>query len=192
MPRRKRNYQREWKPDTQYDNPLVGHFVGMIMWSGKKTIAERIIYDAFDIIHERTKKAGLNTFEQAIKNVSPLLQLKSRRVGGANYQVPVPVSGERRQILAMRWIRDACRNKKGKAMAEKLADELIDASNKVGTAIKKRDDTQSTDHPSPAAPARVRHGRSLQDWPALARSRNCAPGCVAASPPASCWRHNPR
>ena len=141
MPRRKRNYQREWKPDTQYDNPLVGHFVGMIMWSGKKTIAERIIYDAFDIIHERTKKAGLNTFEQAIKNVSPLLQLKSRRVGGANYRVPVPVSGERRQILAMRWIRDACRNKKGKAMAEKLADELIDASNKVGTAIKKRDDT---------------------------------------------------
>ena len=141
MPRRKRNYQREWKPDTQYDNPLVGHFVGMIMWSGKKTIAERIIYDAFDIIHERTKKAGLNTFEQAIKNVSPLLQLKSRRVGGANYQVPVPVSGERRQVLAMRWIRDACRNRKGKSMAEKLADELIDASNKVGTAIKKRDDT---------------------------------------------------
>lgn len=113
----------------------------MIMWNGKKSLAEKIVYGAFDVIHERTKKAGLNTFEQAIKNVAPMLQLKSRRVGGANYQVPVPVSGERRQILAMRWIRDACRKKKGKAMAEKLADELIDASNKVGTAIKKRDDT---------------------------------------------------
>lgn len=111
------------------------------MWEGKKSTAERIIYDAFDIIYERTKKAGLNTFEQAIKNVAPLLQLKSRRVGGANYQVPVPVSGERRQVLAMRWIRDACRNRKGKSMAEKLADELIDASNKMGSAMKKRDET---------------------------------------------------
>src|SRR3989338_6970078 len=126
MPRRKRQFVREWKPDTLYGNPLVGHFVGMIMWEGKKSIAERIIY---------------NAFEQAIKNVSPLLQLKSRRVGGANYQVPVPVSGERRQVLAMRWIRDACRHRKGKGMAEKLADELLDASNKTGSAMKKRDET---------------------------------------------------
>lgn len=111
------------------------------MWDGKKSVAERIIYDAFDIIHDRTKKAGLNTFEQAIKNVAPLLQLKSRRVGGANYQVPVPVSAERRQVLAMRWLRDACRNKKGKRMAEKLADELLDASNKTGAAMKKREET---------------------------------------------------
>ncbi|NCQ06093.1 MAG: 30S ribosomal protein S7, partial [Candidatus Moranbacteria bacterium] len=87
------------------------------------------------------KKGGLNTFEQAIKNVSPLLQLKSRRVGGANYQVPVPVSGERRQVLAMRWIRDVCRKRKGKCMAEKLADELLDASNKLGGAMKKREET---------------------------------------------------
>jgi small subunit ribosomal protein S7 len=141
MPRRKRQFDTEWKADARYGNPLVGHFVGMIMWAGKKSVAERIIYDAFDIIAERTKKAGLNTFEQAIKNVSPLLQLKSRRVGGANYQVPVPVSGERRQVLAMRWIRDACRNRKGKSMANKLADELIDASNKIGSAMKKRDET---------------------------------------------------
>jgi small subunit ribosomal protein S7 len=141
MPRRKKQFHREWKGDAVYDNPLVGHFVGMIMWDGKKSVAERIIYDAFDIINDRTKKAGLNTFEQAIKNVAPLLQLKSRRVGGANYQVPVPVSGERRQVLAMRWLRDACRNKKGKRMAEKLADELIDASNKTGVAMKKREDT---------------------------------------------------
>jgi small subunit ribosomal protein S7 len=141
MPRRKRQFDKEWKVDARFGNPLVGHFVGMIMWGGKKSTAERIIYDAFDIISDRTKKAGLNTFEQAIKNVSPLLQLKSRRVGGANYQVPVPVSGERRQVLAMRWIRDACRNRKGKSMAEKLADELIDASNKIGSAMKKRDET---------------------------------------------------
>ncbi len=141
MPRRKRQFAREWKPDATHDNPLVGHFIGMIMWDGKKSIAEKIVYDAFDIIHERTKKGGLNIFEQAIKNVSPLLQLKSRRVGGANYQVPVPVSGERRQVLAMRWIRDACRNKKGKPMAERLADELLDASNKTGVAMKKREET---------------------------------------------------
>jgi small subunit ribosomal protein S7 len=141
MPRRKRQFTHEWKPDALYDNASVGHFVGMIMWNGKKSLAEKIIYDAFEIIHERTKKSGLNTFEQAIKNVSPLLQLKSRRVGGANYQVPVLVSGERRQVLAMRWIRDACRKRKGKRMAEKLADELLDAANKTGAAMKKRDET---------------------------------------------------
>jgi small subunit ribosomal protein S7 len=141
MPRRKRQFARPWKPDTLYGNPLVGHFIGMIMWEGKKSIAERLVYRSFEVIHERTKKGGLNTFEQAIKNVAPLLQLKSRRVGGANYQVPVPVSGERRQVLAMRWIRDACRKRKGKSMAEKLADELLDASNKTGTAMKKREET---------------------------------------------------
>lgn len=141
MPRRKRQYKREWKGDTKFNDPLIGHFVGMIMWGGKKSVAEKIIYDAFDKIHAKTNKGGINVFEQAVKNVSPLLQLKSRRVGGANYQVPVPVSGERRQVLALRWIRDACRNRKGKAMAEKLADELIDASNKIGTAMKKREET---------------------------------------------------
>ncbi len=141
MPRRKRQYARPWQPDTLHGNPLVGHFIGMIMWEGKKSIAQKLVYRSFEIIHERTKKGGLNTFEQAIKNVAPLLQLKSRRVGGANYQVPVPVSGERRQVLAMRWIRDACRKRKGKSMAEKLADELLDASNKTGSAMKKREET---------------------------------------------------
>ena len=111
------------------------------MQDGKRSIAEKVIYDSFDVIHERTKKGGLNVFEQAIKNVSPLLELKSKRVGGANYQVPIQVSGERRQTLAIRWILIACRAKKGKRMAEKLADELIDASNKIGSAMKKRDDT---------------------------------------------------
>ena len=140
MPRRKRQYKREWKPDGRYNNPLVGHFIGMIMWDGKRSVAEKIIYDAFDVIHQRTKKGGLNVFEQAIKNVSPLLELKGRRVGGANYQVPVPVAGDRRQMLAMRWIREVCRNKKGKRMAEKLADELLEAANKTGAAMKKRED----------------------------------------------------
>lgn len=140
MPRRKRIYKKNTKPDSKYGNLLVGKFTGSIMERGKRSIAERIIYDAFDIIHERTKKGGLNVFEQALKNVSPLMELKSRRVGGANYQVPVPVSGERRTTLAIRWIKTVTQGKKGKKMAEKLADELLDASNKTGAAMKKRED----------------------------------------------------
>lgn len=141
MARRKRVYKKQWKADSRYGNLLVGRFIGNVMQDGKRSVAEKVIYDCFDVIHERTKKGGLNVFEQAIKNVSPLLELKSKRVGGANYQVPIQVSGERRQTLAIRWILTACRAKKGKRMAEKLADELIDASNKIGTAMKKRDDT---------------------------------------------------
>ncbi len=140
MPRRKRVFDKHIKPDPRYGNLLVGKFVGNIMLNGKRTVAENIVYEAFDIIHERTKKGGLNIFEQAIKNVSPLVELKSKRVGGANYQVPVPVAGERRITLAIRWIKSASKSKKGKKMAEKLADELIDASNKIGVAMKKRDD----------------------------------------------------
>lgn len=128
------------KADPKYGNPLIGKFIGNIMRDGKRSVAEKIMYDAFDVIHERTKKGGLNIFEQALKNVSPLVELKSRRVGGANYQVPVPVSGERRTTLAIRWIKAAVGSKKGKRMAEKLADELIDASNKTGGAMKKRED----------------------------------------------------
>ena len=141
MARRKRVYTKKWKADTKYGNILVGRFIGNIMKNGKRSVAEKIIYDCFDIIHERTKKGGLNVFEQAIKNISPLLELKSKRIGGANYQVPIQVGGDRRQTLAVRWILAAVRSKKGKRMAEKLADELIDASNKVGSAMKKRDDT---------------------------------------------------
>ncbi len=140
MPRRKRIYKKISRPDSKYGNVLVGKFMANIMKDGKRTMAEVIMYDAFDIIHEQTKKGGLNIFEQALKNVSPLVELKSRRVGGANYQVPVPVSGDRRTTLAIRWIKNACAAKKGKKMALKLAEELIDASNKTGAAIKKRDD----------------------------------------------------
>ncbi len=141
MARKKRIIKKKWKVDPKYGNLLAGRFIGNLMKGGKKSVAEKILYDTFDIIHEKTQKGGLNVFEQAIKNVSPLLELKSRRVGGANYQVPVPVSGERRQTLAMRWILDATRKRKGKNMAVKLADELIDATNKTGTAMKKREDT---------------------------------------------------
>jgi small subunit ribosomal protein S7 len=140
MSRRKRTFERKWKPDPRYGNVLVGRFISYIMREGKRSIAEKNVYNSFDVIHERTKKGGLNVFEQAIKNVSPLLELKSRRVGGANYQVPIPVLGDRRQTLAIRWILDSCRKKKGKKLAEKLADELIDASNKTGVAMKKRED----------------------------------------------------
>jgi len=119
----------------------VGRFVGHLMQRGKRSIADKIIQDCFEIIHSRTKKGGLNVFEQAIKNVSPLVELKSRRIGGANYQVPVQVLGDRRTTLGMRWIISAVRAKKGKKMAEKLALELIDASQKTGAAMKKREDT---------------------------------------------------
>jgi len=140
MPRRKRNFKKNVLPDPKFDNVLVGKFINSLMREGKKTTAEKIVYDSFDIIHEKTQKGGLNTFEQAIKNVAPLVEVKSRRIGGANYQVPVPVSGERRTTLAIRWIRQAVRTKKGKGTAEKLADELIEASKKTGAAMKKRED----------------------------------------------------
>lgn len=140
MSRRKRTQKRITKPDSRYNNALVSKFVGNIMRAGKRSVAEDIVYEAFDIIHDRTKKGGLNVFEQAVKSVAPLVEVKSKRVGGANYQVPIPVSGERRTTLAIRWIKDAARSRKGKKMAEKLADELMDASNKTGAAIKKKDD----------------------------------------------------
>lgn len=140
MSRRARKHEKRWVVDPRFDNLSVGRIIGLIMKDGKRGVAEKIIYDCFDIIHERTKKGGLNVYEQALKNVAPLLELKSKRVGGANYQVPVPVMGDRRQTLALRWILDTCRNRKGKKMAEKLADEFIEASNKTGAAMKKRED----------------------------------------------------
>ncbi len=141
MSRKNKVYKKNWSPDSLYNSLLVGRFVGHIMERGKRSIAEKIVYDAFDEIHKRTNRGGLNVFEQAIKNVSPLMELKSRRIGGANYQVPVPVIGIKRTTLAMRWIKTAIQNKKGKKMALKLADELMEAAEKKGTAIKKREDT---------------------------------------------------
>ena len=141
MPRRREVPKRDILPDPKFGSVDVSKFVNVLMTAGKKSVAERIIYGAFAQIQQKSGKDPLEVFSLAVKNVKPVVEVKSRRVGGANYQVPVPVSGERRQVLAMRWIRDACRNKKGKAMAEKLADELLDASNKIGSAMKKRDET---------------------------------------------------
>ena len=112
MARRKRIFEKHVKPDPRYNNLLVGKFINNIMKDGKRTMAEKIVYEAFDIIHKQTKKGGLNVFEQAIKNVSPLVELKSRRVGGANYQIPIPVIGERRSTLAIRWIKGAAQSQK--------------------------------------------------------------------------------
>lgn len=114
--------------------------MNQIMSRGKKTTAQRVVYGAFDIIAEKKKKPPLDVFTAAIRNVSPLLEVKSRRIGGANYQVPVEVKGDRKLALAMRWIIGASRHRKGKPMAEKLAQELMDAADKQGEAIKKRDD----------------------------------------------------
>jgi len=128
-------------PDPVYSNVTVARFINQIMRKGKKTIARKIVYKAFDIIKEKTKKEPLEVFELALRNVSPLLEVKSKRVGGATYQVPVEVKGERKMALAMRWIILGAKSKKGKPMREKLAAELMDAANNTGWAIKKKSDT---------------------------------------------------
>jgi small subunit ribosomal protein S7 len=124
--------------DPKYQSVLVSKLVNYVMERGKKDTARKVVYEAFETLKKEGDPVAL--FQTALENVQPSLEVRSRRVGGANYQVPIPVSGERRQTLAMRWIREVCRKRKGKAMAEKLADELIDASNRVGAAMKKREE----------------------------------------------------
>ena len=131
---------RKYVPDPKFNNVLVGRFAGQIMDKGKKSKAQEIIYQCFDIISEKTKRDPLDIFDEAVNNVTPSLEVRAKRIGGANYQVPVPVMGERRITLALRWIIEASRSKKGKTMAEKLALEMMDASRKQGTAVKKKDD----------------------------------------------------
>lgn len=137
--RGKKAPKRKIKPDVKYNNLNVAKFINTIMKKGKKSIAQKIIYDSFDLISEKTKKNSLEVFTQAIKNVAPLLEVRSRRVGGANYQIPVPVKGDRKLMLAYRWIVEAARSRKGAAMSQKLADEIVNAYNREGTAIKKRE-----------------------------------------------------
>jgi small subunit ribosomal protein S7 len=141
MPRRNRAPRRDVAPDIKYNSELVARFINKIMYSGKKSTAQRIVYDAFDIIEQRAKRPGLDVFEQAIRNATPILEVKPRRVGGATYQVPVEVRAERRQSLAIRWLVDSTRRRPGKTMAEKLANELMDAASNTGATIKKREDT---------------------------------------------------
>jgi len=140
--RGKRAPVREIAPDPKYNNFLVAKFVNAIMKHGKKSVAQKIIYGAFDFIEKKAKKDPLQVFEEAMRNVGPTLETRSRRVGGANYQVPMPVRTERRVALTFRWILDAARKVKGMPMAEKLANELLSASQNQGDAIKKKMDVQ--------------------------------------------------
>jgi small subunit ribosomal protein S7 len=141
MPRRNRPPKRRIQPDLKYNSVLVAQFVNKLMHSGKKSTAERIFYDALEIIEERSKRPGLEVFEQAVQNVTPILEVKPRRVGGATYQVPVEVRPDRRLSLAIRWLVSTARSRSGRSMAEKLANELMDAANNTGATIKRREDT---------------------------------------------------
>ena len=125
----------------KYDRIEVSRFINYVMRDGKKSVAERLVYSAFDKIKAITKEEPVVVFEKALENAAPILEVKSRRVGGANYQVPTEVRPERRFVLAVRWIIDAARKRKGKPMADKLADEIVSASKNEGTAIKKKQDT---------------------------------------------------
>lgn len=138
--RRRRAQKRLIDPDPRYGDFLVAKFINIVMECGKKSIAERIVYDALDIVKEKTSKEPLEVFRAALDNVRPLLETKSRRVGGATYQVPVSVSEDRGYSLALRWIRSYSRDRKGKPMHEKVAQEIIDGYNKTGPSIKKRED----------------------------------------------------
>lgn len=138
--RKKRIFKKFYKPDVKYDNMALGRFINYLMKEGKKSVAEKVIYQCFNNI-EKTNKEPLAVFEKAIENASPVLEVVSKRVGGANYQVPREVRPERRFFLSSHWIINAARAKKGKPMAEKLAEELILASKNEGAAIKKKIDT---------------------------------------------------
>ena len=139
--RRRRAKKREILPDPKFSDLLVSKMINVVMERGKKFTAENIVYGAFDILKEKTGKEPLEVFKKSIDNVRPLLETKSRRVGGATYQVPISVRPERGNTLAMRWIRSYAKGRKGKPMHIKLADELLDGYNRTGSAFKKREDT---------------------------------------------------
>ena len=140
--RRRRREKRERAPDLQYNSKLVAELINMVMVKGKKSVAQRIVYKALETVKERTDAQDvLSVLTKAVENVRPLLEVKSRRVGGATYQVPIEVKAGRGITLALRWIRDYTRTKKGKPMQEKLAQEIIDAYKGTGTAVKKKEDT---------------------------------------------------
>ncbi len=141
MPRRAKVARKQALPDPRYGSPVVAKFINRIMLAGKKATAERIVYDALDLVTKQSNAEPIEVLDQALKNATPLLQVKSRRVGGATYQVPVEVSPERGMSLAMRWTIDFARARGGKSMAEKLAAELVDASQGQGATVKKRQDT---------------------------------------------------
>lgn len=141
MSRRNRATKRPVRPDAKYNSTLVSSFINKLMKDGKKTLAASIFYDALDLMENRTKTPGIEVFEQAIKNATPLIEVRPRRVGGATYQIPLEVRPDRRQSLAIRWLVMSAQARSGKSMAEKLAAELMDAANNQGTTVKKREDT---------------------------------------------------
>ena len=138
---RKKIEKRQIEPDLIYNNILVAKLINKVMKRGKKSVARKIVYQAFEEIKNKTKKEPLEIFEKAIQNTSPLVEVKSKRVGGATYQIPREVKGDRKQALAMRWILGAAKSKKGKPMREKLAEELMEAAENKGAAIKKKENT---------------------------------------------------
>lgn len=139
--RKRRATKRDVLPDALYKSKVVTKLINQIMQDGKKGTAQRIVYDAFDMIKEKTGEDAMTVFERAMTNIKPALEVKSRRVGGANYQVPVEVKADRAQALAFRWLTQYARLRNGHSMAENLANEIIDASNGTGASVKKKDDT---------------------------------------------------
>jgi small subunit ribosomal protein S7 len=141
MSRRHKAEKREVIPDAKYGDVVLAKFMNSIMYEGKKSVAEAIVYGAFDAIESKSKQEPLPLFKQALENVAPAIEVRSRRVGGATYQVPVEVRPERRQALAIRWIINAARGRNDKTMVDRLSAELMDAANNRGNAVKKREDT---------------------------------------------------
>ena len=141
MPRRGYIAKRDVLPDPIYNSKIVTKLINNIMLDGKKTVAQKIVYDAFDIVKEKENKDALEVFETALNNIMPVLEVKARRVGGATYQVPIEIRAERRQTLGLRWLVTYARNRHEKTMAEKLAGEIIDAVNQTGGAYKKKEET---------------------------------------------------
>ena len=141
VPRRGNVPKREVLPDPMYNSVLVTKLVNSIMLDGKKGVAQKVVYGAFQIVEEKTGKSGLEAFQQAMENIMPAVEVKTRRVGGANYQVPIEVRPERRQTLGLRWLTNYSRARSEKTMRERLAGEIMDACNNTGAAVKKREDT---------------------------------------------------
>src|SRR6188474_708331 len=141
MPRRSRPVKRDVPPDARHGSKTITRFINKLMLDGKKSIAERIVYVALERAEAQIRRPAVDVFDQALRNATPVLEVKPRRVGGATYQVPVEIKGDRRMSLAMRWLVQAARKRQGKSMSEKLAFELVDAMNGLGAAVKRREDT---------------------------------------------------
>ena len=141
MGRKNKSVNRPVMPDTRYNSTVISKFVGRMMLDGKKSVSIRIVYEALDTLKQKTEKDPLEVFLKALDNVKPLVEVKSRRVGGATYQVPIEIRESRREALAMRWVINAARTKSGHGMGERLASELLDAYNNTGTAYRKKEDT---------------------------------------------------